>query len=102
MNAQMTYFQMSIEINLTHAQNAWRGVGIKQKKPKDNTKGRKRAGRQRRHSVPDYLTGEDWTANKDKIAKSIGTKIKSKRNIEEVGSPEKTETKLEEKKKEGG
>ena len=73
--------------------------GDKTRKPKDDTKGRKRAGRQRRHSVPDYLTGEDWTANKDKIAKSMGTKTKSKRNIEEVGSPEKTEKKLEDKKR---
>ena len=73
--------------------------GDKAKKPKDNTKGKKKAGRPRRHSIPSYLTEEDWAANKDRIAKNIESKIKSKRNINEVGSPEKTETKLEGKKR---
>ena len=42
---------------------------------------------------------EDWIANRDRIAKNIESKIKNKRNRDEVGSPEKTETKLEEKKR---
>ena len=46
-------------------------------------------------SFPSSLTEGDWIANKDWITKIM----KNNRNIDEVGSPEKTNTKLEEKKR---
>ena len=65
----------------------------------DKAKKKKKPGRRRRNSIPTKLTEEDWTANKDWIEKNIESRIKSKRNINEVGSPEKNETQLEEKKR---
>ena len=62
----------------------------KAKKTKNSTKVKRRTGRPKRErsfSIPSALT-EDQIANN----------VNSKRNIDEVGSPEKTETKLEEKK----
>ena len=54
--------------------------GGKAKKSKDSAKGNRKAGRPRKrersHSIPNYLTVEDWIANRDRIAKNIGSKIK--------------------------
>ena len=75
----------------------------KAKKPKDSTRGKGKVGRpktrERCHSIPNYLTKEDWIKNKEWIAKNIEIKLKNKRNINKVGSPDKTETILEDKKR---
>ena len=75
----------------------------KTKKPKDSTRGKGKVGRpkrrQRSRPIQSYLTKEDWKAGRDWLAKNIEIKLKNKRNINEVGSPDKTETILEDKKR---
>ena len=73
--------------------------GGKAKKPKGKRKVGRPKRRQRSHPIQSYLTKEDWKAGRDWLAKNIEIKLKNKRSIKEVGSLEKTETILEEKKR---
>ena len=92
---------MILDLNLTLVKNAQKRWG-KAKKAKDSAKKTRKAGRPRRrersHSIPSSLTEEDWIANKEWITKNI----KNKRNIDEIGSPEKNRNKIGREEKEEG
>ena len=64
---------------------------------KSKPKKRGRPKRERSNSLPSSQA-KDWIANKDWIAKNI----KNKRNIDEVGSPEKNRNKIGREEKEEG